>query len=88
MTRLTRTILKSRGIAGFEKGTRRPVTIDELPATFRKTRLMAYIELKYNKPIATIVYDGTIYDVAAKYGIDFTTVSKWRKLIREATNEA
>lgn len=84
MTKLTRSILRNRGVAGFERNTRRPLTVDETPSNFRKTPLMRYLEAKYSKPISSIVADGNIYEVARKYGIDYSTVSKWRKIIMEA----
>ena len=85
ITSLKKSILKQRGIAGFEPGTKKPLSIDQTPTPFNKTRLMQLLELRFNKPIAEILYDGNIYEVEAKYGIDATTVSKWRKLIREVT---
>jgi len=80
---LKRRILKQRGITGFEPRTKRPLTPDQMPQDYHRTRLMLYLELKFRKPIHELIYQGTIYATAAKLGIDATTVSKWRKLLPE-----
>lgn len=82
ITQLKKSIMEQRGIAQFEPKTKKPLRPEQLPTLFNKTIAMQLLELRFNKPIAEIVYDGSIYQVEAKYGIDATTVSKWRKLIR------
>ena len=79
-------IIKQRGIE-FKKLSRKPVTYDDLPAPYHKTKLMKYIELKFQKPLKDIIFTGTIYELEKKLGIDATTVSKWRKIISEATEK-
>jgi hypothetical protein len=68
----------------LEKHTRRPVSIAETPAPYNKTPLMKFIETKFNEHLEKLIFDGTIYEVAERLGIDPTTVSKWRKIISEA----
>ena len=76
-------ILRERGVT-LQRGTRKPLTIDESPSFFPKTRLMKYIELKYGDRVENLIATGTIYELSARLGIDPTTISKWRKLIRQA----
>lgn len=80
---LKQRILKQRGVV-LEKGTRRPITYDDLPSPYPKTRLMKYIELKHGDTLENIIFTGTIYELEKKLGIDATTISKWRKIISEA----
>lgn len=80
---LRRRILKQRGVE-LAKHTRRPITHDDLPAPYHKTRLMKYVELKYSNSLENLIFSGTIYQVGKALGIDPTTVSKWRKQLGEA----
>lgn len=80
---LRRRILKGRGVE-LAKHTRKPVTYDDLPAPYRKTRLMKYIELKFGDKLENLIFDGTIYSLEKKLGIDATTISKWRTIISES----
>lgn len=82
ISHLKKSIMEQRGIAQFEPKTKKPLKPSQLPTLFNKTLAMQLLELKFNKPITDIVYDGNIYQVEAKYGVDATTVSKWRKLMR------
>ncbi len=82
-SKIRKRILKQRGVE-LEKHTRRPVSYDDLPAPYHKTKLMKYIELKFNDKLENIIFTGTIYELEKKLDIDATTVSKWRKLISEA----
>ncbi len=77
---IRRSVLKQRNVQ-FKPRTKTLTTQDDMPAVYHKTRLMQYVELKYSKPIDTIIWEGTIDEVAAKYDIDRSTVSKWRKQI-------
>lgn len=76
-------ILKQRGIE-FKKHTRKPVSVDQLPVPYKKTRLMQLIELRHSKRLEDLIFKGTIYDVEKKLGVDATTISKWRTLISKA----
>ena len=80
---IKRKILKSRGVTP-EKRTGKPLTYDDLPSIYPKTRLMKYIELKFGDKLEDLIFTDTIYALERKLGIDATTVSKWRKLISEA----
>lgn len=75
-------ILKRRAVE-LEKGTKRPLTYDELPSSFPKSRLMKYIELKFSDRLGNLIAPGTIYEIAKRLGIDASTVSKWRKILAE-----
>lgn len=82
-SKIRRRILKQRGVE-LQKHTRRPITFDDLPSSYPKTKLMKYIELKFNDKLENIIFTGTIYELEKRLGIDATTVSKWRKVISEA----
>lgn len=77
-------ILKQRGVE-FKKHTRKPVSADQLPSAYKKTRLMQLIELRYGQRLENILFTGeTIYELEKKLGVDASTISKWRKFINEA----
>lgn len=82
-SKIKKKILKQRGVV-FEKHTRKPITHDDLPSPYHKTQLMKYVELKFSDRLENIISDGTIYEVGKRLGINYSTVSKWRKLIIEA----
>ena len=79
-------ILQQRNIAGFKKGSRKIQTVDELTTVYNKTPLMKLVELKFSTPLHELIMEGNIYELEKKLSIDSTTISKWRKIIREATN--
>jgi len=83
---IRKSILKQRGVE-LKKHTRKPVSVDQLPTPYRKTRLMQLIELRYGKRLEELIFTGTIYDVEKKLGVDATTISKWRVLITEARDK-
>ena len=83
MTRsLKKRILRKRNVV-LEPRTKNPITPDELPTPFKKTIRMMFIELKHGRPIQELIADGSIDDVAMYIGVDRSTVSKWRKRIRD-----
>lgn len=82
-SKIRKRILKQRGVE-LEKHTRKPVTYDDLPSLYSKTRLMKYIELKFGDRLENIIFTDTIYALEKKLGIDATTVSKWRRVISDA----
>jgi len=45
---------------------------------------MKYIELKFGDKLENLIFDGTIYSLEKKLGIDATTISKWRTIISES----
>jgi len=76
-------LLKQRGVE-LKRLTRKPVTVDDLPSAYRKTRLMRYIELKFGKHLEDLIMvDATIYELEKKLKVDASTISKWRKLLNE-----
>lgn len=83
---LRQRILKERSVE-FKKVSRKPVTLDETPVPFTKTRLMQLLELKYHKKIEALIFTGTIYEVEKRLGVDATTISKWRKEITAARDK-
>lgn len=77
-------ILNSRGVV-LEPHTRKPIPIDESSTSFPKSNLMKMLELKFSKPIEQLILTSeSNYITAAKLGINFSTVSKWRKLMNKA----
>lgn len=86
-TELRRRILEKRGVT-LEKHTRKARTHDEIPTIFHKTRLMKYLELKYHSDIKSLIIEGNIYKLEKKLKIDATTISKWRKAILQAEEDA
>jgi len=85
-SKIRKKILQQRGVE-LQKHTRKPITYDDLPSLYPKTRLMKYIELKFNAKLEDIIFTGTIYELEKKLGIDSTTISKWRKIISEAKEQ-
>lgn len=76
-------LLKQRGVE-LKRLTRKPVTVDELPSSFPKTRLMRYLELKFGKRLEDLIMTAdTIYELERKLAVDATTISKWRKMLNE-----
>ena len=84
LSSIRRRILKRRGVV-LEPQTGKPLPYFEAPAPFRKTPTMKLLELRFQQPITHLLASGTIYECAKRLGIDATTVSKWRKRIRLAT---
>ena len=83
MRSLKQKILKKRNVV-LEPRTKNPISVDEMPTPFHKTTRMKLIELKHGVPIQELVSVGSIDDVAYVIGVDRSTVSKWRKRIRNA----
>ena len=79
-------ILKQRGVE-LKKHTRKPVSVDQLPAPYDKTRLMQLIELRFGMRLDDLIFVGTIYEAEKRLGVDATTISKWRKLVSEARSK-
>ena len=82
LAKVRKQILKGRGVTQ-EKHTRRLITHDEEPAPFNKSPMMKYIELKHGDKLENLLWPGTIYEVAKRLGIDYSTVSKWRKIVED-----
>jgi len=61
------------------------LTVDEQPDIFHKTSTMKLIEYKYHIKIENEIFLGSLMDVVRRfnYDIDKSTVSKWRKYIKE-----
>jgi len=80
-------ILQKRGVE-FQKHTRKTVSILDKPVPFKKTNTMTMLELRFKKPIESIIFTkDTIYELEKKLSIDATTISKWRTLIRKARDK-
>lgn len=84
ITQLKRQILDRKGVQP-EKRTKRMLTVDEQPDTFHKTPTMKLIEYKYHIKIENEIFIGSLMDVVIRFNhdIDRSTVSKWRKYIKE-----
>ena len=80
---IRRRILKERGIV-LKKGSRKPVSIEELPSSYRKTNLMRLTELRFKDRLENLIFKGTIYEVEKLLGVDASTISKWRRAVSEA----
>lgn len=85
-SKLKKKLLRDRGVV-LEKHTRNLITYADLPAPYKKSSLMKFIEAKYKDRVENLIFDGTLTDVAHNLGIDFTTVSKWRKIIRSTRDQ-
>lgn len=83
---IRRQILRQRGVE-LKKHTRKPVSVDQLPTPYKKTRLMQLIELRHGQRLEDLIFIGTIYDAEKKLGVDASTVSKWRTLISGARDK-
>jgi len=84
ITQLKRQILDRKGVQPAKR-TKRMLTVDEQPDAFRKTSTMKLIEYKYHIKIENEIFLGSLMDVVRRfnYNIDKSTVSKWRKYIKE-----
>ena len=80
---IKRRILKQRGVE-LQHLTRRPITHDDLPSIYPKTRLMKYVELKFSSKLEKLIFTGTLRAVSKKLGVDYSTISKWRTIISDA----
>lgn len=76
-------ILERRGVV-LEPQTRTPIEYYNVPTDFKKTTMMRLLEMRFGQRIERLLATGTIYEAAKRLGIDATTVSKWRKRIRDA----
>ena len=83
---IKRKILKTRGVQ-LQHLTRKPITYDDVPAIFHKTRLMRYVELKFHNSLKKLIFKGTVRATSKQLGIDYSTVSKWRKVVSEADDK-
>jgi len=84
ITQLKRQILNRSGVQPAKR-TKRMLTVDEQPDTFHKTPTMKLIEYKYHIKIEDEIFIGSLMDTVRRfnYDIDKSTVSKWRKYIKE-----
>jgi len=78
---LRRQILKGRKLA---KQGKKLVTYDDVPAPYHKTQHMKYVELKFGAPLEDLIMNGSNREAAERVGVDYSTISKWRKIIEEA----
>ena len=89
MTRVSdirKRLLKQRGVE-FKRLSRKPVSVEELPASFEKSTLMKLTELRFKERLENLIFTGTIYEVEKRLGVDASTISKWRKLIQESKDK-
>lgn len=84
ITGLRRKILRDSGRT-MTKHTKHLIPISAAPDTFPKTPLMKTLEYKYNIKIEEEIFTGSLLDVVLRFNsdIDRTTISKWRKYIKE-----
>jgi len=75
-------ILAEHGLTVYQRAKgkqRRLVTVLPTMPTGSKTILMELLEARHKKDIRKLLMAGSLTVVAKNLGIDFTTVSKWRK---------
>jgi len=75
-------ILKEHGLISHQKAKgkgKRLVTHLPTMLTGSKTILMELLESRHKKDIRELLITGSLTVVAKNLGIDFTTVSKWKK---------
>jgi hypothetical protein len=58
-------------------------TPEQPPDLFPKTTRMKLVEAQYSIKLEDTIFKGTIDQVAALYSLDRSTVSKWRKYIKD-----
>lgn len=69
--RIQERILKRRAQA-------QPIKEEVVPSSPGMTLVMRLIELRFDTPLAVLLQQGTLEEVAKQLGIDQSTVSKWR----------
>jgi len=83
ISKIRRQILKQRGVE-LAPHTKEPLQYADAPAPYHKTPLMKFIELKFQDKIENLIFNGTVREVGKRFGVDYSTISKWRKLISDA----
>jgi hypothetical protein len=77
--------MKKRGIQRTQREVGSHTTLSDTTkiriSPEHRTSRMELLELKHHKPIEEIILSGSLKSVEKKYSVDFTTVSKWRKLL-------
>ena len=79
---LRKQILEERGLVSHQRAKgkgKRLVTILPTMPTGSKTTLMELLEARHHKDIRELLITGSLTVIAENLGIDFTTVSKWKK---------
>lgn len=83
-------ILKERGVTSARDvaSQRKRTALSKQRNTlgFNKTPLMMYLEQKYLDDIVSLISNGSLGYAESKLGyeVDRTTISKWRKLIKDS----
>ena len=82
ITKLRQRILNNRGIV-FDKHTKTPVPLSDLPDEYPKTSKMKYFESKYSCKIERVILSGSLTDAVLffNFEVDRSTISRWRKHI-------
>lgn len=86
IAKLRRKILRDKGVRPL-KHTNIMLPPHEHPDTFPKTDMMKMIEYKYKVKLEDFIFTGSLSEVARRLNgdVDRTTISKWRKYIKEIT---
>ena len=74
-------ILRERGVPLRRKRSEGLVIARQPPKDGRKTQSMLLLEYQYQRPIEELL-QGPIRRVARRLGLDYTTISKWKKLLK------
>ena len=75
-------ILKRRSIARTKRPTRKHQSLTEVPFRVQKkakTWAMLALERQFNLPIEDILLAGSCRHIERRFGIDHSTVSKWKQ---------
>lgn len=89
IAQLRRQVLNHAGVKPA-KGTKKLLTVDEQPDAFPKTDKMKALEYKYHIKLEVCLFNGSLDDVVRFLNneVDRSTVSKWRKRIRQYEEES
>lgn len=76
MKHIRQRILRERGVTATRE--KRKMRYPQATKPYTKTWAMRTLEEKYGIPIEAILSSGTCREVGRRFGIDYSTVSKWR----------
>ena len=80
---LRKRILKQSNVQPSKHKRKMQTVPQQPPPKFPKTKAMMLVELQHTILLEDVIFKGTIDQAAFKYSIDRSTVSKWRKYIKE-----
>tara|TARA_Y100000310_G_C20653118_1_gene800566 strand:+ start:487 stop:726 length:240 start_codon:yes stop_codon:yes gene_type:complete len=73
--------LREKGVK-FEYGKRTVVAVrDEDIQPIPKTPMMLLVEARTGQDIKVLIQSGKVRDIAKRLGVNYSTISKWRKML-------